>query len=277
MEPWLGVQEQLEALGRSLRSLMALILSCLFLILLLSCSFLLGWKPRPRGAHSSVFRRGSPLSPRLLQVVQHKTGNGATTKQALQPSRGGSSAYPLAPSCCMTHGCREKTPRARTHLGNPALLKRHGQGTVASSSDLALVPPNSPVTTSGTGGLPDGAFAGSCFTSTQEKVRAPAAFSSDRVPFEYSSSIRGEGTSRAPLTSGNFTATPGPGLDTDFGASAGISVRILSSDGDGSPDTSLFPRRLSGRFEWDYYDPSFERKGQTHPQPPPISSKQYWL
>ncbi|XP_008121247.1 protein huluwa [Anolis carolinensis] len=262
MEPWLGVQEQLEALGRSLRGLVALILSCLLLLLLLSCSFLLGWRPRPRGARIS----GEP-SPQLLQVVPHKTRNGATTKQALQPSRRGSSAYPMAASCCMTHGCRGKTLHP----------KRHGQGTVASSSDVALVPPNSPVTTSGTGGLPDGAFAGSCFTSTQEKVRGPTTTCSDRVPFEYSSSIRGEGPSRAPFTSGNFTATPGPGLDTDFGASAGVSVRILSSDGDGSPDTSLFPRRLSGRFEWDYYDPSFERKSQAHPQPPPISSKQYWL
>ncbi|XP_053145550.1 protein huluwa-like [Hemicordylus capensis] len=152
----------------------------------------------------------------------------------------------------------------------------------SSSSDLekhpVLVPPNSPETTaSGAHGIPEGAFTRR-LTSTQSKLRScsRSAGPSHSVPFEYNSSIRRD-DQRAPLNSANFTASQGPGLDSDFGASAGVSVRILSSDSEESPNTPLLCPRQSGRFEWDYYDPSYKRQIRLHHQLPRICSKQYWL
>ncbi|XP_060540402.1 uncharacterized protein LOC117679707 [Pantherophis guttatus] len=120
----------------------------------------------------------------------------------------------------------------------------------------------------------------SCHTSTQRKPRtcsrvAPGTHSSTG-PFEFGSSIR-PGDRRAHLNSANFTASQGPGLDSDFGASAGVSVRILSTDSEGSPNTPVVHRQQAEHFEWDYYDPSYKRKAQLHHSLPPICSKQYWL
>lgn len=67
----------------------------------------------------------------------------------------------------------------------------------------------------------------------------------------------------------------GPGLDSDFGASAGVSLRILSADSDG-----LSNGVLSSFLEWDYYDPCYVKQNDvpkyTHHRPA-MHTKQYWV
>ncbi|KAK6492492.1 protein huluwa [Huso huso] len=94
----------------------------------------------------------------------------------------------------------------------------------------------------------------------------------DSVRFECASSIPREETGF--VHSGN-SSTLGPGLDSDFGASAGISLRILSSDSE-SCSSVLWASGL----EWDYYDPGYNRRKQMRKhmeQLPVLCSRQYWV
>uniref|UniRef100_A0A3P9N1A9 Huluwa n=1 Tax=Poecilia reticulata TaxID=8081 RepID=A0A3P9N1A9_POERE len=70
------------------------------------------------------------------------------------------------------------------------------------------------------------------------------------------------------------TSAVGPGLDSDFGASA-VSLRILSADSDG-----LSNGLLSSALEWDYYDPCYVRQNNIpkhNHHRPVIHTKQYWV
>uniref|UniRef100_A0A3Q2G7E1 Huluwa n=1 Tax=Cyprinodon variegatus TaxID=28743 RepID=A0A3Q2G7E1_CYPVA len=70
------------------------------------------------------------------------------------------------------------------------------------------------------------------------------------------------------------TSTVGPGLDSDFGASA-VSLRILSADSDG-----LSNGLLSSALEWDYYDPCYVRQNNIpkhNNHRPVMHTKQYWV
>ncbi|XP_030006122.1 protein huluwa [Sphaeramia orbicularis] len=75
--------------------------------------------------------------------------------------------------------------------------------------------------------------------------------------------------------SGLNVSTVGPGLDSDFGASAGVSLRILSADSDG-----LSNGVLSSVLEWDYYDPCYVKQNNVpkyiHHRPA-MHMKQYWV
>ncbi|XP_005720350.1 protein huluwa [Pundamilia nyererei] len=67
----------------------------------------------------------------------------------------------------------------------------------------------------------------------------------------------------------------GPGLDSDFGASAGVSLRILSADSDG-----LSNGVLASALEWDYYDPCYVKQNNIPKHKhhrPAIHMKQYWV
>uniref|UniRef100_A0A3B5MAI8 Uncharacterized protein n=1 Tax=Xiphophorus couchianus TaxID=32473 RepID=A0A3B5MAI8_9TELE len=75
-------------------------------------------------------------------------------------------------------------------------------------------------------------------------------------------------------TSSQNSSAVGPGLDSDFGASA-VSLRILSADSDG-----LSNGLLSSALEWDYYDPCYVRQNNIpkhNHHRPVIHTKQYWV
>ncbi|KAK5900389.1 hypothetical protein CgunFtcFv8_025351 [Champsocephalus gunnari] len=75
--------------------------------------------------------------------------------------------------------------------------------------------------------------------------------------------------------SGLNSSAVGPGLDSDFGASAGVSLRILSADSDG-----LSNGVLSSALEWDYYDPCYVKQNNVHKHKhprPAVHPKQYWV
>ncbi|XP_039224979.1 protein huluwa-like [Crotalus tigris] len=283
MEPLRGLAGQISALERSLRLLLGLLLPCLLLLLLLSALLLLRWRLCRRvGAPSAA--RGPSTPPRLLPgapkaaVVRHDPGDGTARRQLAQ-TRGAAPTGPAGPRapCCGRKAALSYLP------GSSPRLLRLERGAPPSFNDLekhpVLVPPNSPVTSSGTGGVLERVFS-SCHTSTQRKPRSCSQLASgthsSTGPFEFGSSIR-PGDRRAHLNSANYTASQGPGLDSYFGASAGISVRILSTDSEGSPNTPLVHPQQAELFEWDYYDPSYKRRAQLHRSLPPICSKQYWL
>ncbi|XP_067107190.1 protein huluwa [Osmerus mordax] len=72
-------------------------------------------------------------------------------------------------------------------------------------------------------------------------------------------------------------STVGPGLDSDFGASAGVSLRILSADSDG-----LCNGASASALEWDYYyyDPCYVRQNNIPKHKhhrPAMHSRQYWV
>nr|XP_033502084.1 protein huluwa isoform X1 [Epinephelus lanceolatus] len=70
------------------------------------------------------------------------------------------------------------------------------------------------------------------------------------------------------------TSAVGPGLDSDFGASAGVSLRILS-DSDG-----LSNGVLASALEWDYYDPCYVKQNNVPKHKhhrPAVHTKQYWV
>ncbi|XP_068121235.1 protein huluwa-like [Hyperolius riggenbachi] len=113
-------------------------------------------------------------------------------------------------------------------------------------------------------------------TSTQRKrppeIRTFTPLGS--AMFENASSILSGDTST--LFSPN-SSLPGPGLDSDFGVSAGISLHILSSDSDSGSHS------WTSGMEWDYYDPCYMRKNRLRMEKrqnqnlPVICSKQYWV
>uniref|UniRef100_A0A3Q1IEZ8 Protein huluwa-like n=1 Tax=Anabas testudineus TaxID=64144 RepID=A0A3Q1IEZ8_ANATE len=71
------------------------------------------------------------------------------------------------------------------------------------------------------------------------------------------------------------TSAVGSGLDSDFGASAGVSLRILSADSD-----SLSNGVLASALEWDYYDPCYVKQNKVPKHKhhrPAVHTKQYWV
>ncbi|KAM3600201.1 uncharacterized protein V6R79_019412 [Siganus canaliculatus] len=71
------------------------------------------------------------------------------------------------------------------------------------------------------------------------------------------------------------TSAVGPGLDSDFGASAGVSLRILSADSDGFSNGVL-----TSALEWDYYDPCYVKQNNVPKHKhhrPAVHTKQYWV
>ncbi|XP_054612350.1 protein huluwa [Dunckerocampus dactyliophorus] len=73
----------------------------------------------------------------------------------------------------------------------------------------------------------------------------------------------------------NTSAVQGSGLDSDFGASAGVSLRILSADSDG-----LSNGVLASALEWDYYDPCYVKQNNVPKHKhhrTALHSRQYWV
>ncbi|XP_048874639.1 protein huluwa [Brienomyrus brachyistius] len=90
--------------------------------------------------------------------------------------------------------------------------------------------------------------------------------------YEYASSMPPDNLC---LVASANSSTVGPGLDSDFGASAGISLRILSCDSDG-----LSNALLSSPMEWDYYDPCYVSQNNIAKHMfhmPTVITKQYWV
>ncbi|XP_061554068.1 protein huluwa [Phycodurus eques] len=149
--------------------------------------------------------------------------------------------------------------------------RRHRAPGFSQSSDSEadtrgnLVPPNSPTEAEHMAGIRR--------TSAYGMLTEPspgALHPLDKVYMECDFYIQPPSVGSCPNTS-----TEGSGLDSDFGASAGVSLRILSADSDG-----LSNGVLTSALEWDYYDPCYVKQNHVPKHKhhwPAVHSKQYWV
>nr|XP_033785135.1 protein huluwa-like [Geotrypetes seraphini] len=300
----------LLALQPLLALLVALLIPCLVLLCLLNCLLLLYWLPdftRRKKTRRTVQRdehQGYTIEPGATMEV----GGMRRPSKAFQELQQTPVALSLGkrPASQAKLCCRKGLRKPIGTAGAPEVAYLHSTSTITSSmnsrkqpplkrttkrpagcsqsrsllattssSDLdarpRLVPPNSPEIPVAMETCQE-MYARK--TSTQRKSESDTVLvvsPLDPVQFEYPSSICQEEVAMPVSANSTFA---GPGLDSDFGASAGISLRILSSDTD-----SCSYSWISG-LEWDYYDPGYVRRAQRRKQRhqlPMLCSKQYWV
>ncbi|KAM6902142.1 protein huluwa isoform 2-T2 [Xenentodon cancila] len=212
----------------------------------------------------------SRASSRERVGVNHRIRNlrpdGATGSGSLRaPStiRAASSAAGFTPRLHAPPGSRTcSTSTAGWCRSAPVLLQSSDS---EAETRVNLVPPNSPMETEHAAHLRR--------SSTYEmltEVNSGAAvhpFDKAVMDCEY---VHPASDASCPNTSAG-----GPGLDSDFGASAGVSLRILSADSDG-----LSNGVLTSALEWDYYDPCYVKQNNIPKHKhhiPAVHTKQYWV
>ncbi|XP_072309852.1 protein huluwa isoform X2 [Eucyclogobius newberryi] len=144
------------------------------------------------------------------------------------------------------------------------LLPRQSSDSEAETR-VNLVPPNSPMEAENGGHI----CSSSPYDMRTDLNTAAAAHLFDKMDMEC------ELSNSLSEVSCILTSAVGPGLDSDFGASAGVSLRILSADSDG-----LSNGMLASALEWDYYDPCYVKQNNVPKQKhhrPVMHTKQYWV
>ncbi|RVE65977.1 hypothetical protein OJAV_G00121900 [Oryzias javanicus] len=279
-----------DAFPVNLTVVVLLLLPCVLLLLLLNCFFLVykllilsrsRRRRRREDAEELLLRSALPrvrLSP--LQdagrayvsvsepVLPHPvTSSRASSRERLgvnhrirllRPDGATGSGSLRAPSSIRA-ASSAFTPRLQAPWSRsaPVLTRSSGSET---ETRVNLVPPNSP-TMEHLGYIRR--------SSTREKLSEAAVHPFDKAIAEC------ESTEPTTDMSCMNTTTVGPGLDSDFGASAGVSLRILSADSDG-----LSNGVLASALEWDYYDPCYVKQNNIpkHKHPiPAIHTRQYWV
>uniref|UniRef100_A0A8C2D0T6 Huluwa n=1 Tax=Cyprinus carpio TaxID=7962 RepID=A0A8C2D0T6_CYPCA len=274
----------------SLALLILLLIPCVLLLLLLNCLFV-GYKlfrmtlrKRDRCGsevslvHSSLSTRQriTRFSDEPLFAPNRKTNYASVSEPMLAP--------PITSSLTSSAERRATGQRARfvrpvgaTYAGSGSLRVpnwRTSAPVLLQSSDsdterVNTVPPNSPAQQV----TPDGfsmRMTSMRRSSTMELERAPL----DKIHVECESASIIQPENSCYVASSSPSAR-GSGLDSDFGASAGVSLRILSMDSDGFPGSAW-----ASALEWDYYDPSYVTQNHIpkhRPHAPPITTKQYWV
>ncbi|XP_029372304.1 protein huluwa [Echeneis naucrates] len=211
----------------------------------------------------------SRASSRERAVVDHRT-------RLLRPDGATGSWSLRAPSTIRTASpAAGFTPRldlpSRTHSAGKAGWCRSAPLLPQSSESEAetrgnLVPPNSPMLETEHVGYICQSSSYQMLTDVNPGV---AVHVLDKANMEC------EYTSPPSETSCLSTSAVGPGLDSDFGASAGVSLRILSADSDG-----LSNGVLASALEWDYYDPCYVKQNNVPKHKhhrPAVHTKQYWV
>ncbi|KAM4527120.1 protein huluwa [Odontesthes bonariensis] len=208
---------------------------------------------------SSRERAGMKHRIRLLRP-DGATGSGSL--RAPSTIRAASSAAGFTP--------RHDVPPRTYSMGNVGWCRSAPVLPQSSASEsetrLNLVPPNSPTQeTEHVGHIQRS----STFEMLTEVNRGAAVHPFDKVVMEC------EYTNPPSESSCLNMSAVGPGLDSDFGASAGVSLRILSADSDG-----LSNGVLSSALEWDYYDPCYVKQNNIPKHKhhrPAMHIKQYWV
>ncbi|XP_061589277.1 protein huluwa [Cololabis saira] len=200
--------------------------------------------------------------------IRHLRPDGATGSGSLRaPStiRAASSSAGFTPRL-------QPPPRARTCSTGPAGWCTSAPLLLQSSDSEAetrihLVPPNSPMQDTESAARIRRSHAYEMLTEVDPGV---AVHPFDKVVMDCVS-VNQPSDASCPNTSAG-----GPGLDSDFGASAGVSLRILSADSDGLSNSVL-----TSVLEWDYYDPCYVKQNNIpkhkHPVVPAVHTKQYWV
>ncbi|XP_018919299.1 protein huluwa isoform X2 [Cyprinus carpio] len=269
----------------SLALLILVLIPCVLLLLLLNCLFV-GYKLfrmtlRKRArcgsevslVHSSFSTRQriTRFSDEPLFAPNRKTNYASVSEPMLAP--------PITSSLTSSAERRATGQRARfvrpdgaTYAGSGSLRVpnwRTSAPVLLQSSDsdterVNTVPPNSPAQQFSM------RMTSMRRSSTMELERAPL----DKIHVECESASIIQPENSCYVASSSPSAR-GSGLDSDFGASAGVSLRILSMDSDGFPGSAW-----ASALEWDYYDPSYVTQNHIpkhRPHAPPITTKQYWV
>uniref|UniRef100_A0A8B9LN02 Huluwa n=1 Tax=Astyanax mexicanus TaxID=7994 RepID=A0A8B9LN02_ASTMX len=280
-------RERLPVSGAALLVL-ALAPSALVLLLLLHC-LLLGYKllllAKKRkgarrgvggGSESALSSSHSPLPPPLSarrSATRYSCGHARKLCFSSAPELGPPVTSSLASSVERRVRLQRPDGAGSSSLrswrrGSAPVLLLHSSDSEAGNCNL--VPPNSPeqlATNNGRASLP------------VRMMRRSSTMELELVSLD-KLHVEGEIISSIPQETSCFVASAsssaaGPGLDSDFGASAGVSLRILSADSDGFPGGAW----ASG-LEWDYYDPSYVTQNHVpkhRHHAPPITIKQYWV
>ncbi|KAJ8286977.1 hypothetical protein GJAV_G00045540 [Gymnothorax javanicus] len=171
---------------------------------------------------------------------------------------------------------RADLPQRTYKYPKTALDWRRSAPVLLQSSDSEVernhrVPPNSPELSAATVGDTSASMRRSSTMELLNEIKNTSVNPVDAISeYEHASSIPQESF----IASANSSIV-GPGLDSDFGASAGISLRILSSDSDGF--SNVF---LGSGLEWDYYDPCYVSQNHVPKHlhhMPTVTTKQYWV
>ncbi|KAK9954994.1 hypothetical protein ABG768_014902 [Culter alburnus] len=274
----------------SLALLILVLIPCVLLLLLLNCLFV-GYKlfrmtrrKRDRcGSETSLMhssystrQRITRFSDEPLFAPNRKTNYVSVSEPMLAP--------PITSSLTSSAERRATGQRARflrpdgaTYAGSESLRVpnwRTSAPVLVQSSDsdterVNTVPPNSPALH-----LTPNGFSMPMTSMRRSSTMDLEGASLDKIHVEC------ESASILPPENSCFVASSSPsargsGLDSDFGASAGVSLRILSMDSDGFPGSAW-----ASALEWDYYDPSYVTQNHVpkhRPHAPPITTKQYWV
>uniref|UniRef100_A0A8C7MUU6 Huluwa n=1 Tax=Oncorhynchus kisutch TaxID=8019 RepID=A0A8C7MUU6_ONCKI len=271
----------------SLTLLIILLLPCVVLLLLLNCLFL-GYKlhicskknrKRQREDYESMLQSTLSMRQRMTRISetpllpnQDGKGDYISVAETIRAQPSNASRTSSKERAAVDQRIRFIRPDGATGGGLESL--RTSAPVLPQSSDSEverpnLVPPNSPFVTLEV-------------TSDQRPMRRCSTMELlnniehqfDMVDFEceYTSNIPPEMSCF--VVSDNYS-TMGPGLDSDFGASAGVSLRILSADSDG-----LNNGVWDSGMEWDYYDPCYVREKNIPKQKhhmPALHTKHYWV
>ncbi|XP_024859897.1 protein huluwa isoform X2 [Kryptolebias marmoratus] len=274
-----------------------LLIPCVVVLLLLNC-FFLGYKVlllskrisgHGRGDTEDILLRSS--LPRVGDVVFSPLQDGRTPYMSLShPVTSSRASSPrdragpnprfrlLRPDGATGSGSlgtvRTASPRLQvppsswTRPSNKAGWWRSAPNLMQSSeseSRVDLVPPNSPMELEHVGHD----RRSSTYETLPDENPGAAAHPFDQLVMEC------EYISPSLETSCLNPSAAGSGLDSDFGASAGVSLRILSADSDG-----LSNGVLSSAMEWDYYDPCYVKQNNIpkhNHHRPVMHIKQYWV
>uniref|UniRef100_A0A673YQX3 Huluwa n=1 Tax=Salmo trutta TaxID=8032 RepID=A0A673YQX3_SALTR len=267
----------------SLRLLIILLVPCVVLLLLFNCLFL-GYKLHLFSKKNRKRQDSESILQSTLSTRQRMT---FISEAPFFPNRDGTRGYisvsepilaqPLSSSrtssndrAAVEQSIRFVRLGGATGDGGSESL-RAPSAILSSDSEEELpnlVPPNSPVT-------PDQRPMRRCSTmELQYVLNNTGEHKFDMVEFEceYASSIPPETSC---FVASDNSSTMGPGLDSDFGASAGVLLRILSADSDG-----LTNRMWASGMDWDYYDPCYVRERHIPKQKdhkPALHTKHYWV
>uniref|UniRef100_A0A3B3TD11 Huluwa n=1 Tax=Paramormyrops kingsleyae TaxID=1676925 RepID=A0A3B3TD11_9TELE len=233
----------------SLTLLILLLIPCVVLLLLLNCMFL-GYKILILSKKKRKRRRGGSETTLLQSTLstRHVTRISETPSQ----TNGGRKDYLSIPV--------------------PVLAQPAGSSSLTSSKERAALGQRCRAM------RPDGATTGGSESlkapSTMRRSSTMELIDTVGTGFEYEYESGMPPDDLCLVASANSSAV-GPGLDSDFGASAGISLRILSCDSDG-----LSNAQLSSPMEWDYYDPCYVNQNNIAKHMfhmPTVITKQYWV
>ncbi|KAM8829179.1 protein huluwa [Spinachia spinachia] len=211
---------------------------------------------------SRASSRERPAADHRTRHVMPDGATGSGSTRAPSTIRATSSGAGFTPRLDLPSGSRTRCPgKAGWRQSAPVFPQSSGS---EADTRVHLVPPNSPMETEHVAHL----RRGSTFQMLTDVKPGVAMLVFDKVAMECEYADR-------PAEASHLNASAvGPGLDSDFGASAGVSLRILS-DSDG-----LSNGILASALEWDYYDPCYVKQNNVPKHKhhrPAVHTKQYWV